>query len=265
MKIGFSTTCTFPLSLEKSFAMGKYAGYDGIEIMVTSNKYTRDVNYLKMLEEKYELPILSFHAPTLLLTHFVWGTDPAVKLQKTSELAAEIGAGTVVVHPPFTWQGKYSENFLPLVEKISQDTNVTIAVENMFPWKVKGKTLTAYYPSWETIVQQTPALTLDFSHAALSNENSLEIAKNFHHKIKHVHLCDGTNSNDQSKDKIFDEHLLPGQGNQPVAETLTFLKSVNWDGSVVAEINTKNARSSAERFSLLKETLEWTRDILHTS
>lgn len=267
MKIGFSTTCTFPLSLEKSFRMGKYAGYDGIEIMITGNKYTRDLNYLKHLEDKYELPILSFHAPTLLLTHFVWGTEPATKLLKTAELAAATGAETVVVHPPFIWQGQYSENFLKIVDTIAKDTGVTIAVENMFPWKMKNKTVTAYYPKWDTIVKETPSLTLDFSHAALAGMNSLKVAEKLYEKIKHIHLCDGhgVNYNNTGKDKIFDEHLLPGQGTQPVAETLKFLQSKNWDGHIVAEINTKNARTSAERFSLLKETLEWTKETLQLS
>jgi sugar phosphate isomerase/epimerase len=262
-KIGFSTSCTFPSSLDKSFQIGKEAGYDGIEIMITNDKFTRDVNYLKMLEDKYELPILSFHAPTLLLTHFVWSTDPQVKLHRTAELAAEVGADTVVVHPPFAWQGVYSEHFLEIVEDITEDTSVAIAVENMFPWRVRGREMKAYKPSWDNIVETTPFITLDFSHAALSGWDSLEVAQTLGSKLRHIHLCDGVGtSNPDEKDKVFDEHLLPGQGNQPVKETLQYLKNKNWDGHIVAEINTRKARSKAERLKMLKDTLNWTRNVL---
>jgi hypothetical protein len=39
----------------------------------------------------------------LLLTQLVWGTDPKSKLEKAAELANEVVAETVVVHPPFRW------------------------------------------------------------------------------------------------------------------------------------------------------------------
>lgn len=261
-KIGFSTSCTFPATLERSFAIGSEAGYDGIEIMVTNDKRTREANYIKMLEDKYELPVLSFHAPTLLLTHFVWGTDPQVKLHRTAELTAEVGGDTVVVHPPFFWQGEYSENFLEIVEVIAKDTGVKIAVENMFPWRVKGREIQAYSPTWEDITKRTPHLTLDFSHAALAGEESLKIATKHHNKIAHVHLCDGIGtSNPDDKDKVFDEHLLPGQGNQKVKETLQYLKSQKWDGHIVAEINTRKA-NKVQRLQLLKDTYKFAKDAL---
>jgi sugar phosphate isomerase/epimerase len=262
-KIGFSTSCTFPYSLDKSFKIGKEAGYDGIEIMITNDKLTRDASYLRSLEDKYDLPILSFHAPTLLLTHFVWGTDPQVKLHRTAELAAEVGADTVVVHPPFAWQGAYSEDFLEIVEDITKDTDVAIAVENMFPWRFKDRVMKAYKPSWETIVDTTPYITLDFSHAALSGWNSFEVAQTLGNKLRHIHLCDGIGtSNPNGKDKVFDEHLLPGQGNQPIKETLKYLQTNDWDGHIVAEINTRKARSRNERLNMLKDTLKWTRNVL---
>lgn len=263
MKIGFSTTCTFPVTLEASFVMGREAGYDGIEIMISGNKQTRDANYLKHLSEKYKLPILSFHAPTLLLTHFVWGNDPGVKLEKTAELAAETGANTVVVHPPYVWQKEYKGKFLDLVAEVERNTGVVIAVENMFPWKVKNTSIAAYSPSWEEIVEKTPHLTYDFSHAALSGWNSLEHIKELKDQISHIHLCDGFgNVTDEDKGKIFDEHLMPGMGNQRVAECLQYLKSVGWDGHVVAEINTKTARNNIERFHMVKHVSDWTRNVL---
>lgn len=259
-KIGLSSSSVFPYSLEECFAIAKEATYDGVEIMVTNNKQTRDVEYIRSLVSKYDLPVVSFHAPVLLLTHFVWGTDPEVKLRKTAELTASLGSDTVVVHPPFSWQGKYSKDFLKIVDKISADTGVHIGVENMFPWRYQNRQVEAYSPSWETIAAETPKVTLDFSHAALSGWDSLEVAHQLGDKLHHIHLCDGVGKSDpDKKDKVFDEHLMPGQGTQPVAETLQMLAAEKWSGHVVTEVNTRKYRGRDAKIKVLAETAEFAR------
>lgn len=252
-----STSCVYPLETERSFQFAREAGYDGVEIMVTNDDTTRDAAALRALSEKYELPILSIHAPVLLLTTFVWGRDPRVKLEKSAELAAAVGAGTVVVHPPFRWQKGYSENFLDIVRSTAEASGVKIAVENMFPWKVRGRSVKAYAPGWDPSDWDCDDVTLDFSHASLSGQNALDLATHFGDRLRHVHLCDGSGSQDDGK--IFDEHLLPGRGTQPVAETLQMLAARGWDGDVVAEINTRKAKTDAERVQALRETAEFAR------
>jgi sugar phosphate isomerase/epimerase len=261
-KIGLSTSSVFPYKIEDTFSIAKSAGYDGIELMITSDKLSREVNHLKRLEDKYSLPILSIHAPVLLLTHFVWGTDPEIKLRKTAEHAAEIGAKTVVVHPPFAWQGKYAENFISIVNEIAEETSVEIGVENMFPWKYKGREMNAYKPSWDTIANSANSITVDFSHAALSGVNSLELVKSLGDRLHHIHLCDGSINTGSSTDKIFDEHLMPGEGNQPIVETLQHLARNNWDGQIVAEVNTRKQRSKAAKIDVLAQTAEYARKAL---
>ena len=51
-----------------------------------------DADKLREISERYELPISAIHAPVLLLTTFVWGRDPQVKLEKSGELAAALAA-----------------------------------------------------------------------------------------------------------------------------------------------------------------------------
>src|SRR6476469_10480108 len=73
IRIGMSTSCVYPQPTEHTFKLAKRAGYDGVEIMVTNDDGTRDADALLELSERYSLPILSIHAPVLLLTQFVWG------------------------------------------------------------------------------------------------------------------------------------------------------------------------------------------------
>jgi sugar phosphate isomerase/epimerase len=264
LKIGLSTSSVFPLKLEEAFKMAKDANYDGVEVMISNDRETRDVSILKSLEDKYQLPVLSFHAPVLLLTHFVWGTDPAVKLSKTADLAKTMGSKTVVVHPPFAIQKQYSSTFLSLVKRLEERTGVLIAVENMFPWKVNGREAIAYKPSWETITNVTSNITLDFSHSALSGLDALGTVKELGEKVSHIHLCDGFGTktkNGVEKDKIFDEHLPPGAGNQPVRETLEFLAASDWHGSIVSEINTRKYKTYEEKRTVLAEAVDFTNAI----
>jgi sugar phosphate isomerase/epimerase len=261
IRIGMSTSCVYPLSTEHGFRMAQQAGYDGVEVMVTQDEVTQSAEALRGLSERYAMPILSVHAPVLLLTHFVWGRDPQVKLEKSADLAKALDARCVVVHPPFRWQVGYAEAFLDIVKSTAQNYGLEIAVENMFPWKVAGRALKAYSPGWDPIGMDCDAVTLDFSHAALSGRDGLEMARSLGGRLRHVHLCDGSGSMDEGR--IFDEHLLPGHGSQPVAEVLAELAAKNWNGSVVAEVNTRKAKSENERLALLVETLSFARS--HTA
>jgi sugar phosphate isomerase/epimerase len=258
IRIGMSSTCVYPLALEDSFRLAKLAGYDGVEVMVTRDEATQDAATLSSLSEQYGLPVLSIHAPVLLLTHFVWGRDPRAKLERSAALAADVGADTVVVHPPFRWQVGYAEDFLGIVRNLGESTGLQIAVENMFPWKIGGRGVKAYSPGWDTTLMDCPAVTLDFSHCSLSGHDSLAMATALGERLRHVHLCDGSGSLDEGR--VFDEHLLPGRGTQPVAEVLTLLAEDSWSGAVVAEINTRTARTEDERLAMLAETLDFARE-----
>jgi sugar phosphate isomerase/epimerase len=260
IRVGMSTTCAFPLATEHSFRLAKLAGYDGVEVMVSNDETTQSATALLELADKYEMPVMSIHAPVLLLTHFVWGRDPQVKLEKSAELAAAVGATSVVVHPPFRWQAAYAQDFLRIVRQTANNTGVEIAVENMFPWQVKGRSLKAYSPGYDPTLMDCDSMTLDFSHASLSGRDSLELAHAMGDRLRHVHLCDGTGSQDDGQ--IFDEHLLPGRGNEPVAEVLQYLANQGWTGQVVAEINTRKAKTEQERLDLLRETLDFARNHL---
>ncbi|BDZ56046.1 sugar phosphate isomerase/epimerase family protein [Agromyces marinus] len=261
IRIGMSTTCVYPLEPEHAFRIAREAGFDGVEVMVTQEASTQSPDVLLELSERFELPILSIHAPVLLLTHFVWGRDPRVKLARTAELAKAVGAGSVVVHPPFRWQASYALEFLPIVRELSEEHGVEIAVENMFPWRAAGRNVKAYAPGWDPRQMDCDAVTLDFSHAALSGTDSMQLATDLGDRLRHVHLCDGSGAIGEGQ--IFDEHLLPGRGREPVAEVLRMLADQGWGGSIVAEVNTRKAKTESERLDLLRETALFARE--HTA
>src|SRR5699024_1478475 len=77
------------------------------------------------------------------------GPSPGAKLDHTVDLAKQLGAPTVVVHPPFRWQYRYARTFAEHVRELNDAHEVTIAVENMYPWRGPKREMQAYLPDWD--------------------------------------------------------------------------------------------------------------------
>ena len=76
--------------------------------MVGIDALSQQTAAVKQLSDHHELPVCAIHAPCLLFTQRVWGTDPWGKLERSAEMAHAVGADVVVVHPPFRWQKDYA-------------------------------------------------------------------------------------------------------------------------------------------------------------
>jgi sugar phosphate isomerase/epimerase len=253
--VTLSTASVYPRRAGYAFQAAADLGYDGMEVMVWSDEITQDAAALRRLARDHEMPIRSIHAPTLLVSQRVWGRAPGPKLRRTVELAQEVGASTVVVHPPFRWQYKYAREFEDLVSELDETEGVTIAVENMYPWRGGKREMQAYLPGWDPSEHGYDHVTLDLSHAAVAQQDALTLLDVFDGRISHVHLADGSSSNK-------DEHLVPGRGDQPCAEVLTELVRRGWSGDVVVEIATRRARTAAERRADLAASLFFARTYL---
>lgn len=251
-RVALSSASVYPESLPAAFEIAAALGYDGVELMVHGDPMTQDIDDVARLSDKYEVPVLAIHSPCLLVTQRVWGTDPWVKLVRSREAALQLGARTVVVHPPFRWQGDYAKTFVEGIARLEDDGEVRFAVENMYPWRARKAALPAYAPSWDPREHDYAHLTLDLSHTAVSGSDALEMADDFGKGLVHVHLADGTGS-------ARDEHLVPGRGTQPVAELLESLAVRNFEGDIVVEVSTRGAQTRTEREEDLAEALAFAR------
>jgi len=253
--VGLSTSSVFPETTAAAFEVAAKLGFDGVEVMVGTDGTSQDPDTLKALSDHYQLPILSIHAPCLLVTQRVWGTDPWGKLQRAQAAAELVGARTVVVHPPFRWQRDYAREFVTGLERMQSETDVVFAVENMYPWRAGPGAIAAYLPDWDVRNDDYPDTTLDLSHTAVSRSDAIEMAHDLGDRLSHVHLADGT-------DSARDEHLIPGRGDQPVAEVLDLLVSTGFTGSVILEVSTRRAVDRAARELDLEEALAFARQRL---
>ncbi|OZD83872.1 sugar phosphate isomerase/epimerase [Rhodococcus sp. 05-339-2] len=271
IRVGLSTASVYPQNTEAAFRYAAELGYDGIELMVWAESVSQDVDAVAALSREYSMPVQAIHAPCLLISQRVWGSDPVAKLARSVEAAEKLDAATVVVHPPFRWQRKYSDGFADQVAELEANSHVVVAVENMFPMRADrffgrkeksaqrlerrggpGAALSAFSPSYDPTDVGHDHYTLDLSHTATAGSDALEMLDRMGEGIAHLHLADGRGAS-------VDEHLIPGHGSQPCVEVCTELVRRGFEGQAVIEINTQNARTVPERSSMLGQALQFSR------
>jgi len=251
--VALSTASVYPDRAPDAFEAAARLGYDGVEVMVATDPVSQDVDVLRRLTDYHQVPVLAVHAPNLLITQRVWGREPWGKLLRAKDVAEQLGARVVVVHPPFRWQRDYARDFETGLASMSEETDVIFAVENMFPLRAGGTEVAPYAPHWDPVGMDVPHVTLDLSHTAVSGSDALAMAADLGGRIAHVHLADGTGVANR------DEHLVPGRGGQPCAEMLRLLSAAGYAGTVVLEVNTRRALNRDERMGDLAEALAFTR------
>jgi sugar phosphate isomerase/epimerase len=252
IQVALSTASVWPEPISAGFELAAELGYDGVEVMVWADPVSQDVAAVAALAIRYRMPVLAVHAPCLLITQRVWAADPVVRLDRAVQAAAELGAGTVVVHPPFRWQRNYAVGFTEQVTMLEAASGVDIAVENMFPVRRGRVEMSSYVPSPDPTDAGYAHYTLDLSHTATARVDALAMAGRMGAQLVHLHLADGTGA-------PRDEHLVPGQGTQPCAEVCLALVEGGFAGTVVVEVSTRRARHRPQRRAMLSEALLFAR------
>ncbi len=254
--VALSTASVYPDRTPDAFEVAARLGYDGVEVMVTPDAVSQDVEVLRRLSDYHGVPVLAVHAPCLLITQRVWGREPWGKLVRAKDVAEQLGARVVVVHPPFRWQRDYARDFAAGLARMQDETDVLFAVENMFPLRARGAEVAPYAPSWNPVPMDYPHVTLDLSHTAVSGSDALAMTDELGGRLAHVHLADGTGLANR------DEHLVPGRGTQPCAQLLHRLAAEDYQGLVVLEVKTFRAPTQEARQADLAEALEFARSNL---
>lgn len=250
--VSLSTSSVYPGTTADGFAAAKRLGFDGVEVMVGIDETSADIDEVSRLSDVHQIAVTAVHAPCLLVTQRVWGTDPWGKLRTSAQMAQAVGAGVIVVHPPFRWQRDYARGFVEGIADLEAETGLIYAVENMYPWRTGKREFQAYQPGWDPVEQPYEHVTLDLSHASTARSDVVAMAQSLGPRLAHIHMTDGSGS-------ARDEHLIPGRGNQPCAEFLAQVAASDYAGHIAVEVSTRKAADDAAREADLLEALAFTR------
>ncbi len=198
--LGFSSGAFFGRALDETCKVVAEAGYAHLEVMVTRDPASQDPARMASIARTYGLTISAIHAPSLLLTRKIWGTDPVAKIYRSIEVAEEAEIPLVVMHPPFRWQRGYRRWLDERLPGLEQRTGVTLAIENMFPVRMGERGMHFHANQDLEELEGLEHLVLDTSHAAVAGHDPSEVRRRFGSRVRHVHLSDNAG-------KGWDSHL----------------------------------------------------------
>lgn len=251
--LAVSTAPMWRLTLDDAFAAISAVGADGVEVLVTGEPDTQQASTLERLAQRHDLPIIAIHAPMMMLTRQVFGSDPVVKIERTLELARGLGTQTIVCHPPYLWQVRYSLWILHELQDAVAGTGTMITMENMYPVHVGSRRLPFYRYGDVEAMQRFEHVTLDTSHLAVAEEDIVEAYRRLADRVVHVHLSD-------NRGRGRDSHAPPGEGVLPLADFVQALLPERLR-SIALEINPGPAAEDRGRLEkILADALQLVRD-----
>jgi sugar phosphate isomerase/epimerase len=229
-----STAPFYRYPLREAFRYAREAGFDAVEVMVTADPATQDAKALTELAEEFGLEIGAIHAPFLLLTRRVWGSDPIGKIYRGTQVAEAAAIPLVVVHPPYKWQVRYRRWIETSLAEYSARAGITIGVENMFPLKLRGDRGLRFHASQDfDDLDRYPQLVLDTSHLAVAGYDILEAYRRYRTKVLHFHLSNNAG-------KGWDSHLPVDEGVLPLEDLLEEVAGDGFPGTLALELDLRS-------------------------
>ncbi len=213
MRILASTGPLFARPLDWAFAAVKEAGYDGVELMVTRDPDTQEAERILALAaaEGVEVPVI--HGPFLLLTRRVYGTDLVQKAHRSLELAREVGADLMIVHPPMRWQRTFHRWLVDSSGADAAGASTRVGVENLYPVGVGGRSVRFHRYTRPEHLLPFPHVVLDTSHLGIAGVDPTEAYLRLGERIVHLHVSDNRGGGR-------DSHAPLGHGILPLARFL---------------------------------------------
>jgi sugar phosphate isomerase/epimerase len=226
-----STAPFYRSPLREAFRHAREAGFESIEVMVTADPATQDARSLAELAEEFGVRIGALHAPFLLLTRRVWGTDPVGKIYRATQTAEGARIPLVVIHPPYKWQVRFRRWVETSLAEFSARAGITIGVENMFPLKLRGDRGLRFHASQDfEDLDRYPQLVLDTSHLAVAGYDLLDAYRRYRTKVVHFHLSNNAG-------KGWDSHLPVDEGVLPLDDLLDRVAGDGFAGTVSLELD----------------------------
>ncbi|MFU8839717.1 MAG: sugar phosphate isomerase/epimerase family protein [Nitriliruptoraceae bacterium] len=190
MRLLASTGPLFARPLDWALAVLAEAGYDGAELMVTQDPATQDPAQVAAASSSEGLAIDVVHGPFLLLTRRVYGTDPVTKARRSLELAGAVGAGLMIVHPPYRWQRRFHRWLVASSDDEAARLGSRVGVENLYPVAVGGRPVRFHRYTTAEHLAPFHHVVLDTSHLGVAGEDLVTTYLALREQVAHLHVSD---------------------------------------------------------------------------
>jgi sugar phosphate isomerase/epimerase len=202
------------------------AGYDGVEVMLAHNPESRDPDKVLGYAQEAGLDVPVVHGPYLVLLRTVLGVNYVEKTRRSLEIAAALGAGTMVAHAPFRWERGARAWLASEVDDEAAEMGVTFGMENLFP--VGGRNFSAAVAPAELTAFRS--VVFDTSHFAVAGIDLFEAWEALSDRVVHLHISDNYGNGR-------DSHAPIGSGILPIERFIRMLGASGWAGSITLELD----------------------------
>ena len=213
MRLLASTGPMFARPLDWALAVLAEAGYDGAELMVTQDPVTQDAERIRSATVAEGLDVEVVHGPFLLLTRRVFGTDPVIKARRSLELAGEVGANLMIVHPPYRWQREFHRWLVEESDDLAAGYGSRVGVENLYPVSVGSRPVRFHRYTRAEDLAPFHHVVLDTSHFGVAGEDINDAYLRLREQVAHLHVSD-------HRGGPRDSHAPLGHGRLPLASFL---------------------------------------------
>ena len=210
MRLLASTGPMFARPLDWAFGVIAEAGYDGAELMVTQDPATQDAERVARVSRSEGIPVPVVHGPFLLLTRRVFGTDLVAKARRSLELAGDLGAEVMIVHPPFRWQREFHTWLLEAGDDEAAELGTRVGVENLYPVSVAGRPVRFHRYTLPEHLTPFTDVVLDTSHFGVAEADINLAYELLRDRAVHLHVSDNRGGGR-------DSHAPLGHGILPLA------------------------------------------------
>lgn len=237
MRLLASTGPLFARPLDWAFGVVAEAGYGGVELMVTQDAATQDAGQVAAAAERAGIAVPVVHGPFLLLTRRVFGANLVTKAHRSLELAGQLGADLMIVHPPFRWQRDFHRWLVDTSDEDAAKAGTRVGVENLYPVAVAGRPVRFHRYTEPSHLAPFHNVVFDTSHFGVAEVDINDAYSKLRHQVVHLHVSDNRGGGR-------DSHAPLGHGRLPLA---SFLRSVGEDErNGAARVGNGNASITVE-------------------
>jgi sugar phosphate isomerase/epimerase len=250
-----STGPLYARPLDWALGVVAEAGFDGVELMVTQDPTTQQAETIVAASETEGVAIPVVHGPFLLVTRRVFGSDLVAKAQRSLELASEIGADTMIVHPPFRWQRNFHDWLVREADAEADEFDTRVGVENLYPVSVAGRPVRFHRYTEPDHLVPFRNVVLDTSHFGVAGVDINDAYRVLGDRAIHLHVSD-------NRGQGRDSHAPLGHGVLPLG---SFLRRVGREEDVSITLELDCRRYLDDRAALvgyLTQELLKARDLL---